>query len=124
MNKSDFPSLKSPPIHQFINNHTPLDSKILFLNNNQTFYCQRDWMADSFFEASQMNDLLRQSKDESDLLKLLKSLKITHILIRNTDWGIQYPEALKNFMKNKSYCTLIHEEELFFLFQLNDTNPV
>lgn len=121
MNRSDFPSLKPPPIHQYINDHTPINSKILFLNNNQTFYCQREWMADGCFEASQMNNLFKKTKDEAGLMKLLKTLKITHILIRNVDWGIQYPQHLKQFINNKEYCTLLYEWELFFLFQINNT---
>ena len=113
------PALKSPPIHEYINNHTPLNSKILFLNNNQTFYCQRDWMADCFFEASQMNNLLKQTSDEAGLMKLLKSLKVTHILIRNVDWGIPYPQHLKSFLKNRRHCTTVYEWELFSLIRVN-----
>ncbi len=116
--KSDFSSLTPPPIHQYINNHTPLNSRILFLNNNQTFYCQREWLADSFFEASQINDLFKQTGNEAGLVKLLNSLKITHILIRNVDWGISYPEHLKNFLKNNQRCTIVYEWELFSLIQI------
>ncbi|MDI6736169.1 MAG: glycosyltransferase family 39 protein [bacterium] len=74
-------SLKHYEMCQYINKNLPASAKILFLWENRGYFCERTYIADSFFEVSQMLKLIRDSHDADGLLKKLKGLKITHVLI-------------------------------------------
>lgn len=81
-----------PEHFRFVNAKLPRDATLMFLNTNQGFFCEREYIADSLFEASQMNFLLRQTSDAASLGALLRRLGVTHILRdRNLEWGIAYP---------------------------------
>lgn len=81
------------PAHfQFVNERLPADSRVLLLNTNQAFFLNREFVSDSLFEASQVNALLLETHDETELRALLARLGITHVLERNLNWGIRYPK--------------------------------
>lgn len=83
-----------PPVFAHIDDTLPAAAKLLFLNTNRGFHCQRDYVADSFFEASQIADWLRPAEDLTALRARLDDMGITHILIERRQWGIAYPEPL------------------------------
>jgi hypothetical protein len=82
------------PVYTFINTRLPSDARILFLNTNHGFFCHRDFVADSSFEASQLGALLRRATSSDELRRLLGGMRITHILWKCFDWGIVYPHPL------------------------------
>jgi len=91
------------PMFDFINSQTPASAKLMFLNTNFGFWCDREYLADSAFEASQMNELIRSAGSESGLENLLARQGITHILFANVDWKISYPPYLFDFLDRETH---------------------
>lgn len=83
-----------PPVDRFIGESLPPGAKLLFLNTNQGFFCPRDYLADSFFEASQIADWLAPAQDVAQLRRLLEERDITHVLLDHRERGIAYPRSL------------------------------
>jgi 4-amino-4-deoxy-L-arabinose transferase-like glycosyltransferase len=96
-------------VFDFIDRELPPRARIMFLNTNQGFFCRREYIADSFHEASQMADLLRRVDGPDDLMATLRSLGITHILWHEHDWGIAYPPVLRTFLQDPAYACLVHQ---------------
>ena len=83
------------PVFRWIAATLPPDAKLLLLDANQTFFLEREALADSFFEASQLADWLRDARDPDDVRARLASRGVTHVLRdRHRDWGIAWPPAL------------------------------
>jgi len=77
---------------KYINENLPAEAKILFLWENRGFYCSREYIADSMFESSYILRIVRASKNSAGLLKKLKEMKITHILLNKNLWSIFYQD--------------------------------
>jgi hypothetical protein len=88
------------PIYRFINEALPDDSRLLMLKTNHGFFCHREYLADSFFEASQTRELVKDCETNLDVSETLRSMGLTHILIENRDLGIPYPRAFREFLSN------------------------
>jgi len=81
------------PAHfRFVNDRLPADARVLLLNTNQAFFCDREFVSDSLFEASQLNALLLETRDDAELRALFARLGVTHVLERRLNWGIDYPK--------------------------------
>jgi hypothetical protein len=72
----------------------PPGSRILLLNTNQGFFLERDFLADSFFEASQIADWLRGQDTARGVHAALRQRGITHVLRADIAWGIDWPAGL------------------------------
>lgn len=97
-----------PPGHRYVNEETPISSRVMLLNRNDTFFLERDCIADSVFEASQMSWLLGHARSEREGAALLASHKITHLYVAGRDWGIRYPAWLARFLRNERYSQLAY----------------
>lgn len=95
-------------VFAFINENLPADSRILFLNTNQGFFCRRPFIADSFFQASQMRALLADLETEAAVGARLRELGVTHILFDRRDRGIVYPRALGQFLRDGERVSLLY----------------
>jgi hypothetical protein len=95
----------------FLNHELPPDAKVLFLNTNYGFYSERAYVADSFFEASQISDWLRPCSSPGEIGARLKERRITHILHSRKGWGIAYPPALWGFLEDSSMVELLGHAE-------------
>lgn len=91
-----------PPVDRWIHSNLPADARLLFLNTNQGFFCQREYLADSFFEASQIADWLAPATSTGDLRRLLDARQITHILLDHRDRGIAFPRYLFELLADPS----------------------
>jgi hypothetical protein len=109
---------KPDPMFEFINAHTAPSAKLLFLNINFGFWCEREYLADSAFEASQMNELIRSAGSESGLADLLARLGITHILYARYDWKIAYPKYLFGFLERRTQVAAQTEDGLLTLYAI------
>jgi hypothetical protein len=74
-----------------IDQRLPAEARLLFVNINRGFFCRREYIADSFFEASQTAAMLRELAERGDLRSGLRELGLTHVLIENRPRGIDYP---------------------------------
>jgi len=97
-----------PEGYAFINARTPPDSKIMLLNTNHGFFLDREYIADSFFEASQMNAVLSQAGSEDELAARLAALGLTHLYLSRRNWGIPYPELLLRFLQNPARARVVY----------------
>lgn len=105
-----------PPYDTFkyINNNLPQDAKILFLWENRGFYCEREYIFDSVFEASWILKMVKDSKDGLGLFKKLKQLKVTHILLNKRLAAIFYDpkrteiKIIEDFLGN--YTQLVYSK--------------
>jgi hypothetical protein len=86
------------PVLAFINEQVPPSARIMFLNTNHGFFCEREYIADSFFEVSQLADWMRQAETAADLEALLASADITHILWHAEDYHVPYPAVLAELL--------------------------
>jgi hypothetical protein len=83
------------PVFRWIAASLPPDAKLLLLDANQTFFVPREALADSFFEASQLADWLRDAQSPDEVRARLAARGVTHVLRdRRRDWGIAWPPAL------------------------------
>jgi len=86
------------PVLAYINEHLPPTARIMFLNTNHGFFCHREYIADSFFEVSQLADWLGRAETAADLEAMLASIGITHVLWHAEDYHIAFPAVLDEFL--------------------------
>lgn len=89
-----------PPAYAFVNQQTPPGSRLLLVNVNRGFFLKREYVADSFFEASQTAALLREARDADGVEAVLDRLGITHVIVAKKEWGIAYPRAWSAFLED------------------------
>ena len=99
--KGDLKPTAVPPVYAYINRNLPPEAKLLFLNTNQVFFCDREVLADSFFEASQIASWLSPAKNTVEVRRLLKERGVTHVLIEARPRPIDYPAALAELLADR-----------------------
>ena len=87
-------------VFRFIDERLPGDARIMFLNTNGGFFCERDYIADSFYAASHMNEILREAATPDELSAVFRAHGITHVLLKSVDRGINYPPAVFAFLRD------------------------
>lgn len=90
------------PVYRFIDESLPAQARLLMVNTNHGFFCHREYLADSFFEASQTRQLVMDCETESEVAELLRDTGLTHVLIDGRDRGIPYPRAFLDFLEEPS----------------------
>jgi hypothetical protein len=109
-----------PPALRYLNRETPPDARVLFLNTNKAFFAQREVLADSAFQASQIADWLRPAKTVAEVEAQLRQARVTHVLVERVDWGIEYPPALLAFLADPARCrpVFVSAEGRYVVFAL------
>jgi len=109
------------PVYRFINESLPADARLLCLNTNHGFFLDRPYLADSCFEASQIADWLRSAGSLREVRERLDARGITHILIADKDWGIDYPAPLKALLSTPDLARPVYrsDDARFTLLELN-----
>jgi len=100
-----------PPVYRFVNSATPADARILFVNTNKGYYCDRDYLADGIFEASQVADWLRGGGDVEGVRRLLRSAGVTHLLVERVDWGIDYSAGFRELLADPRRAVPVFRSE-------------
>lgn len=95
------------PVYEFINRELPDDARLVFLNTNHGFFCQREFVADSFFEASQLNDLMQGRESKEEIEQLWRELGATHLLIENRDRYVPWPRSLFDYLSDSERVRLL-----------------
>ncbi len=107
--RSEGEAVKQNVIHgrwKAIERLVPADGRLLFLNTNHGFFCPRPFIADSFFEASQVIELLRPHQTVDALHAFLRERGITHILHRPPYRGMDYPATVQALLDDPSRAAL------------------
>jgi hypothetical protein len=79
----------------------PTDARLLLLNTNQAFFLEREYLADSFFEASQIADWLARATDAQGVRTLLRGRGVTHVLVARPSRGIEWPAGLTALLADR-----------------------
>lgn len=95
------------PIYRDIDRELPPSAKLMFLNTNHGFFCRREFIADSFFEASQINDLMQKRDSAQEIGRLLEELGVTHLLIENRERFVPWPPSLFEFLNDPRRARLL-----------------
>jgi hypothetical protein len=95
------------PVDRFVAERLPADATILLLNRNRGFFLERDYLADSFFEASQIAAAF--AGDDADAARArLRALGVTHVLIEQLERGLPYPEGLLAALRDPRGIRPVH----------------
>lgn len=87
------------PVFRFVAAELPRAAKLLLLDTNQSFFLERDFLADSFFEVSQLADWLSDASGPDEVAARLAQRGITHVLRDGRrQWGIAWPPALAELL--------------------------
>ncbi|MHC4851724.1 MAG: hypothetical protein ACYTKC_01415 [Planctomycetota bacterium] len=70
-----------PDYLHYVNQELPRSARVIFLRTNSGFFCEREYLCDSFLEVSQMAAALQQRGSLSAMLAWLQEQRITHILL-------------------------------------------
>ncbi len=97
-----------PPLDTYINEKLPKDARLLLINTNRGFFIHREYIADSFFEASQISDWLQDATSVEAVHQRLRAEGVTHILFGGKDWG--YPPALMAMLRERRGVMLLSED--------------
>ncbi len=94
------------PVVRWVHATLPRDAKLLLLDTNQTFFLEREALADSFFEVSQLADWLRDAETPQAVQARLVARGVSHVLRdRRRDWGIAWPPALLALLADEARAT-------------------
>ncbi|MGB8298286.1 MAG: phospholipid carrier-dependent glycosyltransferase [Polyangia bacterium] len=107
-----------PAEFAFINRELPRDARLLFLNTNYGFYSEREYIADSFFEASQIVDWLGPCAFVAEIRARLRDKGITHVFYSTREGQLAYPAMLWKFLDDSSMVELLAKGEGLALFAL------
>jgi hypothetical protein len=107
------------PVYTFVRHQLPPQAKLMLLNINHGFFLDREYIADSFFEASQLNELISAAHDREDLRRLFERLGVTHVLVDRTPW-VKFPPLLWEYLDDPAAATLIYRspDEQFSVYEL------
>ncbi len=105
--KGDLKASVVPPVFRFINQKLPPRARVLLLNTNHAFFCDREVLADSFFEASQVAWWMSPATSADDLRRLMTERGITHLLIDQRNRSIAYPRALADLLNGRAFSKQI-----------------
>ncbi len=110
-----------PPIFHFINQRLPPQARVLMLHTNRGFFCRREYLADSFFEASQIVQWLeaREVAGIDGMARHLRAAGVTHVLVARKPTATVYPEALGRLLGDPEQARLEYQDDRTFLVRLN-----
>ncbi|MEM1179316.1 MAG: phospholipid carrier-dependent glycosyltransferase [Acidobacteriota bacterium] len=122
LHPTERPQTRIPEIMAAVD-QLPADARLLFLNTNQGFFCPRPYLADSFFEASQITEWLRPATSPAAVAELLRGRSITHILYRHSEQGgLPYPQPLFDLLNDPRAAERIAFDGQFLVLALR-TDP-
>jgi len=76
----------------YINHNLPPQSKVLFIGEPRSYYCQKNKLVSTQFDTNIILELIHKSKDIKELMNKLKDLGVTHVLYSEvgTLWLTKY----------------------------------
>jgi 4-amino-4-deoxy-L-arabinose transferase-like glycosyltransferase len=80
----DSPFYQYPAFH-YINNELPEDAKVLFVGENQTYYCNREIVSNSPLDTNIIVKMVNESRSSKEICDKLHTLGITHILFNASE---------------------------------------
>ena len=112
------------PVFGYIENELPPNARMMFLNTNHGFFCQREFLADSFFEASQINALF-QGEDRRGIGEVIQEHQISHLLIENRERYIPWPRSLFEYLNDPDSVRQIYRspDDVYDVVEILGASP-
>ena len=107
----------TPTVFDFMNTELPRATYILFLNTNDGFFCEREYFADSSFDASYIAWYFAQFESIEEVDAAFDELGITHILFASAYWGIAYPDALSEYLQSPREVGIIFRSAKYVVLE-------
>ncbi|HVR29375.1 MAG TPA: hypothetical protein VMS86_07540 [Thermoanaerobaculia bacterium] len=108
-----------PGVFGVIDELLPADAKLLFVNLNRGFFSRREYVADSFFEASQVAAMLQELGDREGIRRGLAERGITHVLVERQEGGPRYPQGFVELLEDPATRVVYRSRDgRFTLFAL------
>ena len=95
------------PAYTFVRRQLPPDATVLLLNTNHGFFWDRDYVSDSFFEASQLNEAITAAGDREGITRLFERLGVTHVVIHEEPW-VPFPPILWSYIRDSDDSRLLY----------------
>ena len=95
------------PAYTFVRRQLPPDAKVLLLNTNHGFFLDRDFVSDSSFEASQLNEAITAARDREGITRLFERLGVTHVVIHEEPW-VPFPPILWSYIRDSDDSRLLY----------------
>jgi len=73
------------PAFHYINDELPENAKILFVGENQTYYCNREIVSNSPLDTNIIVEMVNGSSSEEDIMDKLRLAGITHVLFNSSE---------------------------------------
>jgi hypothetical protein len=112
------------PVYAFVRRELPADARLLCLHTNRGFYLDREYLADSFFDASQITDWLHSATSVTELRKRLAQRDITHVLIFPFKFGDPYHTTLLRLLQDQNQLQLVFRDDRFAVYALRPTSAL
>lgn len=110
----------APPVYAEIDTLSD-DARLLMIGTNHGFFCNRPYLADSFFEASQLADWLRDTADDVDSLRArLADEGVTHVLLSTRPSPVRWPRSLSRLLADSAAAEPVYADAQFRLFALRE----
>jgi hypothetical protein len=106
-----------PPVFETVKTELPPGAQLLLVHTNQGFFCPREFVADSFFEASQISRWL-QAEEAMEVHRRLTAAGITHVLVGRRPRGATYPAVLGRLLADPHLTQPLYRDEGFYLLRL------
>jgi hypothetical protein len=115
-------------VFKFINKELPDDSKILFIGENQGFYCDRDYVGSSPLDINDIVEISNASENAGVIYAKLIDVNITHILYNASEvkrvsstyhsfnWKQGAEDRFNEFITR--FTTCLYSKKRVFLFKL------
>lgn len=112
---------KTIPKHiEFINKKLPEDAKILFLNDNNGLYLERDFICPNLLSVPQITRMLLMGRPDGKVCRNLKRKGITHICFRNDgrEKTRGVTKTARSLLKNKKLTKRIYKKHGVEIYEL------
>ena len=73
---------------RFINEHVPADTKVMMVHINLGFFCEREYLCDSFPEAPQIVEAIAKAGTVKRLKTWLKRENVSHVLVARSHHSV------------------------------------
>jgi hypothetical protein len=87
------------PVYRWIDENLPPDATLLLMGTNRGFFVPRMYVADSFFEASQIGAAFADAGDAASAAQRLREMGITHVLVDRGGVRVPYPRPLLELLR-------------------------
>lgn len=99
------------PVYGFIEWELPQHARLLMVNHNHGFFVTRPYLADSFFEASQVAERFATQKSEAEVVETLDELGVTHVLVERRERGLRLAGAFLQFLADPERVREVYRSE-------------